>query len=125
MDIADVMLRTNIEKLSLVPAGQLHDRCTELLASTRMSELISDLAGRYQDRILIFDSPPILATSESVVLTSLMGQLVFVVQADRTKRESVDSALDLIGQQIGRASGRERVCQSVWFSGVAVSLKTK
>src|SRR3546814_16670146 len=76
MDIADVMLRTNIEKLSLVPAGQLHDRCTELLASTRMSELISDLAGRYQDRILIFDSPPILATSESVVLTSLMGQIV-------------------------------------------------
>src|SRR3546814_13014761 len=78
------------------------DRCTELLASTRMSELISDLAGRYQDRILIFDSPPILATSESVVLTSLMGQIVFVVQADRTKRESVDSALDLIGE-IGRA----------------------
>src|SRR3546814_844962 len=60
MDIADVMLRTNIEKLSLVPAGQLHDRCTELLASTQMSELISDLAGRYQDLILIFDSPPIL-----------------------------------------------------------------
>src|SRR3546814_15541785 len=59
MDIADVMLRTNIEKLSLVPAGQLHDRCTELLASTRMIELISDLARRYQDRILIFDSPPI------------------------------------------------------------------
>src|SRR3546814_12381603 len=64
-----------------------------------MSELISDLAGRYQDRILIFDSPPILATSESVVLTSLMGQIVFVVQADRTKRESVDSALDLIGER--------------------------
>jgi protein-tyrosine kinase len=99
MDIADVMLRTDIEKLSLVPAGQLHDRCTELLASARMSELINDLAGRYHDRILIFDSPPILATSESVVLTSLMGQIVFVVQAGRTKRESVDSALELIGQR--------------------------
>src|SRR3546814_12337461 len=75
-----------------------------------MSELISDLAGRYQDRILIFDSPPILATSESVVLTSLMGQIVFVVQADRTKRESVDSALDLIGerQHLGLVLNRAR-----------------
>src|SRR3546814_12766880 len=75
-----------------------------------MSELISDLAGRYQDRILIFDSPPILATSESVVLTSLMGQIMFVVQADRTKRESVDSALDLIGerQHLGLVPNRSR-----------------
>lgn len=112
MDIADVILPTTIENLSLVPAGQPHDRCTELLASTRMKELINDLAGRYQDRILIFDSPPILATTEPVVLTSLMGQIVFVVQADRTKREMVLSALELIGERphlglvLNRARGR-------------------
>jgi receptor protein-tyrosine kinase len=99
MDISDVMLRTNIDKLSLIPSGQLHDRCTELLASARMDRLIKELASRYEDRILIFDSPPVLATTESVVLTSHMGQVVFVVQAGRTKRESVDSALELIGDR--------------------------
>jgi receptor protein-tyrosine kinase len=97
MDIADVMLRTNIDKLSLIPAGQRHDRCTELLASSRMDDIIAELASRYEDRILIFDSPPILATTESVTLASHMGQVVFVVQAGRTKRDTVDSALELLG----------------------------
>ena len=98
-DVSDVMLRTNIDKLSLIPAGQLHHRCTELLASARMDELITELASRYEDRILIFDSPPVLATTESVVLASHMGQVIFVVQAGRTKRESVNSALELIGDR--------------------------
>lgn len=99
MDVSEVMLRTNIEKLSLIPSGQLHHRCTELLGSARMDELIAELASRYEDRILIFDSPPVLATTESVVLASHMGQVLFVVQAGRTKRESVNSALELIGDQ--------------------------
>ena len=71
----------------------------ELLASARMDEVIKELASRYEDRILIFDSPPILATTESVTLASHMGQIVFVVQAGRTKRDSVDSALELLGER--------------------------
>lgn len=97
IDISDVMLRTNIEKLTLIPAGRLHDRCTELLASARMNEIIAELANRYEDRILIFDSPPVLATTESIALASHMGQIVFVVQAGRTRRQLVDSALELLG----------------------------
>ena len=97
LDVSDVMLRTDIDKLSLIPSGKLHDRCTELLASARMSEIISELATRYEDRILIFDSPPVLATTKSVALASHMGQIVFVVQAERTRRQLVDSALELIG----------------------------
>ena len=99
LDIADVMLTTNIDKLSLIPAGQLHDRCTELLASARMRDIITELAGRYDDRILIFDSPPVLATTESVTLASHMSQIVFVVQAERTRRQLVSSALDLLGNR--------------------------
>ena len=97
MDVSDIMLRTDTDKLTLIPSGKLHDRCTELLASARMSEIISELATRYEDRILIFDSPPVLATTESVALASHMGQIVFVVQAERTRRQLVDSALELIG----------------------------
>lgn len=97
LDIGDVMLATNIKGLSLIPSGRLHDRCTELLASARMSELINEMATRYEDRILIFDSPPVLATTESVTLASHMSRIVFVIQAERTRRELVTSALELLG----------------------------
>jgi receptor protein-tyrosine kinase len=99
MDISDIMFRTDIDKLSLIPAGKLHPRCTELLASARMNEIVAELANRYADRILIFDSPPVLATTESVALASHMGQIVFVIQAERTRRKLVDSALELLGDR--------------------------
>jgi receptor protein-tyrosine kinase len=110
LEIGDVMLRTNIEKLSLIPAGQLHDRCTELLASARMSAVIAEMSRRYDDRILIFDSPPVLATTESLTLASHMGQIVFVVQAERTRRQVIESALELIGneQHVGLVLNRAR-----------------
>ena len=108
LDIADVMMRTNIPNLTVIPAGQLHDRCTELLASTRMHQVVADLAHRYEDRIIIFDSPPVLVTTESTALASHMGQILFVVQAERTKREAVQNALELLGEgpQIGMMLNR-------------------
>lgn len=108
LDIADVMMRTNIDNLTVIPAGQLHDRCTELLASTRMRQVVADLAHRYEDRIIIFDSPPVLVTTESTALASHMGQILFVVQAERTKREAVQNALELLGEgpQIGMMLNR-------------------
>lgn len=96
LDVADVMMRTNIERLSLLPAGSPHSRATELLASEAMARLIEELAGRYPDRVLIFDAPPLLSSTESRVLATHMGQVVLVVEADRTPQASVKSALDTI-----------------------------
>ncbi len=108
LDIADVMMRTNVDNLTVIPAGPLNDRCTELLASTRMHRVVADLAHRYEDRIIIFDSPPVLVTTESTALASHMGQILFVVQAERTKREAVLNALELLGEgpQIGMMLNR-------------------
>lgn len=92
----DVLLRTNIEKLSLLPCGTPHVRATELLASDAMRRLLDEMAGRYPDRLLVFDSPPLLLTTEARVLASRMGQIVVVVQADRTRRADVERALETI-----------------------------
>jgi exopolysaccharide/PEP-CTERM locus tyrosine autokinase len=95
-DLGSVLLRTNIDKLSILPAGTRHDRATELLASDAMRQLLDDMASRYPDRIIIFDSPPLLLTTESRVLASNMGQIVVVVQADRTLQADVQHALSTI-----------------------------
>jgi len=95
-DVADVMLRTNVEKLSLLPAGSAHRRATEMLASTGMAELVEQMSTRYPDRILVFDSPPLLATTEARVLASHMGQIVMVVEADVTTQATVLKALETV-----------------------------
>lgn len=96
VDLSQVLLKTNIEKLTILPSGTQHPRATELLASDAMVNLLSDMANRYSDRIIIFDSPPLLLTTESRVLASHMGQIVMVVQAERTLHGEVKQALSTI-----------------------------
>jgi receptor protein-tyrosine kinase len=91
--LGDVLLRTNIERLSILPAGAPSGRATELLASVQMTRLLDDLGSRYSDRILVFDAPPLLPSTESGVLASHMGQLVLVVEAERTSHQTVARAL--------------------------------
>jgi receptor protein-tyrosine kinase len=93
LDVADALVRTNIDKLSILPAGSPHRRATELLASEQMTLLLRDLASRYADRIIIFDSPPLLPTTEARVLATHMGQIVMVVAAESTSQNAVSQAL--------------------------------
>lgn len=97
LDLADVMLRTNIDSLTFLPAGKSHRHATELLASQAMSRLLDEIARRYPDRIVIFDSPPVLLTTESRVLASQMGQIVMVVEAEKTTQHAVKAVLRQIG----------------------------
>lgn len=95
-DLSDVILRTNVEKLSILPAGKTYARATELLASDAMDRLIIEVATRYPDRLVLFDSPPILATSEASVLASHMGQIVMVVESEKTPKSALREALSRI-----------------------------
>ena len=94
--LSDVMIKTDIAKLTILPAGRTYKRATELLASDAMTRLVEDIGNRYADRIILFDSPPLLATSEASVLATHMGQIVMVVEAERTSQEAVREALSHI-----------------------------
>ena len=96
LDIGDVLVQTDMPGLRILPAGTQHEYATELLASERMEELMTEIAGRYQNRIVILDSPPLLQTSEAQVLTSLVGQVVVVVHAGATPQAATLSALELV-----------------------------
>lgn len=95
-DLADFLVRTNIPNLVILSAGRSHGRSTELLASAAMGNLVSDLATRYADRLVLFDSPPMLATSESSVLARHMGQIVLTVQAGTTPRSAVSRVVRML-----------------------------
>lgn len=99
VDLSEVMIRTNIPNLTILPAGRVRPGSSELLASARMVRFIDDIAKRYPDRVIIFDSPPVLARSEPLVLAKHVGQVVFVVEAERTSRTAIDEAIGLIGAE--------------------------
>ena len=94
VDMADVLLKTNVDTLSVLPVGARHSHSSELLASQSMQMLLEEIANRYPDRIVIFDSPPLLVTSEASVLASRMGQIALVVAAESTSQQAVKSALN-------------------------------
>lgn len=95
-ELSSMLLKTNIDKLTILPSGTPHERATEMLASDAMTRLLADMGKRYSDRIIVFDSPPLLLTTESRVLATHMGQIVMVVQAEKTLRTNVQEALATI-----------------------------
>lgn len=99
LTIADVMLRTDIPELSIISAGKSHEYVTELLASQKMTDFISELASRYDDRVIILDGPPLLPTPQTQVLAGLVGQIVFVIEAGKTPQMLVNEALELLPKE--------------------------
>ncbi|MDT8283089.1 MAG: XrtA-associated tyrosine autokinase [Gammaproteobacteria bacterium] len=97
--VGDAILRTDVPELSLISAGKQHDFVTELLASQKMSELVAEIGERYDDRVIIFDGPPLLSTPQTQVLTGLVGQIVFVVEAGKTPQSLVEEALTMIPEE--------------------------
>lgn len=97
--LGDAILRTDIPELCLLSAGKQHDFVTELLSSQRMSDLMTEMAERYDDRVMIFDGPPLLATPQTQVLTGLVGQVAFVVEAGKTPQSVVEEALEMISEE--------------------------
>ena len=93
-----VILPTDVEGLSMLPAGRPRPNATELLASSRMDVIIAHLGSRSPGCITLFDSPPILQTSEAKVITSMVGQIVLVVWAEVTAQGAVSAAIASIGE---------------------------
>jgi exopolysaccharide/PEP-CTERM locus tyrosine autokinase len=96
VDLGEMLLRTNVPKLTLLPAGSPHPNATELLASEAMERLLEELAQRYSDRIVVFDAPPLLGSPEARVLASRVGQVVLVVEQGRSSKEAVVQAFSAL-----------------------------
>ena len=111
MDLADVLIKTSIPNLTILPAGQSHERSTELLSGARMAQLAEEMACRYDDRFILIDSPPLLATTEAAALSAHVGKVLLVVRAEVTKEAAVHHALALIDEnpKVGLVLNRTRL----------------
>lgn len=99
--VESVLLSTDTPHLSLLPAGQPSEVATELLASARMRQVLARLEHLDPHLLVVFDSPPILLTSEARVLAGLFEQVVLVVRAGTTQQQAVLDAIEAIGEKPG------------------------
>lgn len=96
IDLANVLLKTNISKFTVLPSGAPRADSAELLAGGHMKQLFDELSQRYPDRIIIVDAPPLLPTTEARTLASRAGQVVLVVDAGSTSQSLVTQAFEMI-----------------------------
>jgi receptor protein-tyrosine kinase len=96
IDPASLVIKTPIELLSILPIGRERERSPVLFSSQEMIRLIQNLGRRYADRLLVLDAPPCLSTSDPAVLAPVVGQILFVVEAERTQRGEIEASLDLL-----------------------------
>ncbi|HEY0959386.1 MAG TPA: capsular biosynthesis protein [Novosphingobium sp.] len=95
-DVADFVLRTDIPGLSILPAGNATTSDSEYLASSRTAKVLDRLTEGAPQRIVIFDSPPVLAASPAAELAKHVGQAIVVVRADRTGQGALEDAISLL-----------------------------
>lgn len=99
VDPRKAIVKTELDKLRVLPAGSPHRHSTELLASEQMRRFTKDLSERYSDRVVLFDAPPLLATTEAIALSHLAGQIMVVVETGRTPHGAVKEAISRLDRE--------------------------
>jgi protein-tyrosine kinase len=99
ISLQPLLLKTRIDNLTILPSGKPPRNPSELLSSDRMSALLKEVAARYQDRLIIIDSPPPRMAAESGALARLVDGIVLVVKYASTPREAVSDLIDKIGKE--------------------------
>lgn len=96
LSMPDVLHRDADLRISVMGVGSQVPSATELFGSALMQEFVDHVAQRYPDRVIIFDAPPVLASTEPMVLSQAMGLTLLVVGANRTQKDTVKSAVELL-----------------------------
>lgn len=97
--IPDLITHTKLERLTLISGGSIPVNPAELVGSKKMEAMVGEIKNRYDDRYIILDTTPILATAEPEILTKLVDGIILVVRAGFTPRETVQQAVNIIGKE--------------------------
>jgi receptor protein-tyrosine kinase len=116
-EVQDIIQSTNIPNFKVICAGTRHHHATEMIASAKMKQFMKELSSRYSDRIVIFDTSPLLGASETSVLAQMTGQAVIVVEEACTSQRQVERALSLLKPKmaIGLVLNKSRTGQKDYY----------
>jgi len=99
MELSELLIRTKIDKLSLLTAGSPTPNPSELLSSTMMKEFFKEVKERYQDRYVVVDCAPSHIMAEVSVLANYVDSVIFVVMAHKTSKAVIRECIEKLGKE--------------------------
>jgi capsular exopolysaccharide synthesis family protein len=95
--IAELLVQLDlIEHLVLLPGGRPLINSAEMLNSPKMKQLVADMKSRYQSRIIIFDLPPVLSTTDALAFSPYVDAALLVVEEGVTQAHDLQHAVELL-----------------------------
>ncbi|MDQ7837632.1 MAG: polysaccharide biosynthesis tyrosine autokinase [Thermodesulfobacteriota bacterium] len=96
--LEDLFIKTDIDKLTLLPGGMPPPNPSELLSSEKMGRFIEEVKNRYHDRFIVFDCTPAQITSEVSVLAKSVDGILMVVRRGKTDRDIIKRSVSALGR---------------------------
>ncbi|WP_051309353.1 CpsD/CapB family tyrosine-protein kinase [Desulfogranum japonicum] len=96
--LENLICKSGVPKLSILPCGSLPENPSELSGSSNMVALIEELEARYDDRLIVLDSPPLNAAAETAILAQQVDGVVLVVRHGQSRREHIRALVETIGR---------------------------
>jgi exopolysaccharide/PEP-CTERM locus tyrosine autokinase len=97
--LENVIYRTSVEKLSVIPAGNTVGNPSELITSSTMTSMLSEVRSRYSDRYIIIDSPPPLFAPETIAVSKHVDGIIVVIRNDKTLKKTVSELLEKLDRK--------------------------
>jgi protein-tyrosine kinase len=97
-ELDELVVKTGIEKLSILPAGRTPRNPSELLSSNMMARFLEEAREKHRDRFIIIDAPPCHVTAEAKFLSNYVDGIIYVVMAQKTPRKEIAKAIENLGR---------------------------
>jgi protein-tyrosine kinase len=97
--LSSLLVKTFLDKLTILPAGKIPFNPSELLSSEQMRRLIQEVKLRYNDRYIIIDTPPPYLTSETQAISKQIDGIVIVAHHGKTRKKDILDLIDIYGRE--------------------------
>jgi capsular exopolysaccharide synthesis family protein len=97
--LSDLLLKTVVDKLTLLPAGTPPLNPSEILSSAKMAHLIDDVKTRYDDRYLIIDSPPSMLAPETRAIAKRVDGIIIVIKYGETPLKLIEEMMESLDKE--------------------------
>jgi len=99
VELAEVLLAPGLERLLILPGGKRTRHSSEVLLSPRVLKRVEELKGRYEDRLILFDMPPLFAGDDVIACLPHVDAVMLVVEDGKVSRKQLDHADELFGEK--------------------------